>query len=168
MNAPQAAEAPSDVSEKVISRTLGMELRRVREERGWSRLHLATLLPSGIGDRTLLSYEHGTTQLTVLRFIELSRALGIAAPVLLNQTLQRAQIHLHNLVLRIDLRFLLNDRSAKFRPMHRWARNKLNEHPESIVELPPASVRELATFVGCTYPELAGWLARFLPEEVGS
>lgn len=122
-------------------------------------------LPSGIGDRTLLSYEHGTRHLTVLRFIELCRALGVAAPTLLNQALQRARIHLQNLVLQIDLKHLLNDRSEKFRPMHQWARNKLNENPDGVVELAPASVRELATFVGCTYHELATYLAKFLPEE---
>lgn len=159
------AEASSDVSEKVISRTIGEELRRTREALGWSRGRLVSLLPSGIGDRSLLSYEHGTRHLTVLRFIEICRALGVAAPMLLTQALQRAQVHLQNLGLCIDLRFLLNDRSERFRPMHRWAKNKLNENPDGVVELPPSSVRELATFVGCGYTELAGWLARFLPEE---
>ena len=85
--------------------------------------------------------------------------------MLLNQALQRARIHLQNLVLCIDLRFLLNDRNEKFRPMHQWARNKLNEHPDGVVEVPPSSVRDLATFVGCEYLELANYFARFLPEE---
>jgi transcriptional regulator with XRE-family HTH domain len=165
MNGPQVADAPGEVTEKVISRAIGEELRRAREATGWSRLQLVSRLPSGIGDRTLLSYEHGTRHLTVLRFIEICRALGFAAPTLLNQALQRARIHLQNLVLQVDLRHLLNDRNDKFRPMHQWARNKLNEFPDGVVELPPASVRELATFVGCGYDELAGYLARFLPEE---
>jgi hypothetical protein len=78
--------------------------------------------------------------------------------------LQRARIHLHNLVLQVDLRVLLNDQSDKFRPMHQWARNKLNEHPDGVAELLPASVRELATFAGCGYLELANYLARFVPE----
>jgi transcriptional regulator with XRE-family HTH domain len=164
MSAPQAVDAQSETSEKVISRAIGEELRRAREACGWSRLQLVSRLPSGIGDRTLLSYEHGTRHLTVLRFIEICRALGFAAPTLLNQALQRARIHLQNLVLQVDLRHLLNDRNERFRPMHQWARNKLNEHPDGVVELPPASVRELATFVGCGYDELAGYLARFLPE----
>lgn len=165
MSAPQVVEAPSDVSEKVISRAIGEELRRAREALGWSRGHLVSLLPSGIGDRTLLSYEHGTRHLTALRFIELCRALSVAPPTLLNQALQRARIHLQNLVLLVNLRHLLNDRNEKFRPMHQWARNKLNENPDGVVEVLPSSVRELATFVGCGYSELAGWLARFLPED---
>jgi transcriptional regulator with XRE-family HTH domain len=165
MSGLQMVDAPAEVTDKVISRAIGEELRRAREATGWSRLQLVARLPSGIGDRTLLSYEHGTRHLTALRFIEICQALGFAAPVLLNQALQRARVHLQNLVLRIDLRFLLNDRNDKFRPMHQWARNKLNEHPDGVVELPPSSVRELATFVGCTYHELAEYLARFLPEE---
>jgi transcriptional regulator with XRE-family HTH domain len=159
-------EAQSDVSEKTISRAIGEELRRAREAKGWSRGQLVALLPSGIGDRTLLSYEHGTRHLTVLRFIELCRALGVASPTLLNQALQRARIHLQNLVLQIDLRHLLNDRNEKFRPMHQWARNKLNENPDGVVELPPASIRELAAFVGCPYLDLANYLARFIPERI--
>jgi transcriptional regulator with XRE-family HTH domain len=158
-------ESRAEVSEQMISRVVGEELRRTREARGWSRAQLVANLPSGIGDRTLLSYEHGTRHLTVLRFIELCDALGVAAPTLLGQALQRARLHLQNLVLQIDLRHLLNDWSDKFRPMHQWARNKLNENPGGVVELPPSSVRELAIFVGCTYQELANYLASFIPEE---
>jgi transcriptional regulator with XRE-family HTH domain len=158
-------EPQDEDREKTISRTIGEELRRTREAKGWSRAQLVNNLPCGIGERTLLSYEHGTRHLTVLRFIELSRELGIPAPTLLNQALQRCQIHLQNLVLQIDLRHLLNDQSGRFRPMHQWARNKLNETPDGVAELPPSSVRELANFVGCTYQELATYLARFIPEE---
>jgi transcriptional regulator with XRE-family HTH domain len=165
MSTAQATEAPSDPSEKVISRAIGEELRRAREATGWSRGQVCAQLPSGIGDRTLLTYEHGTRHLTVVRLIEISRVLGVAAPSLLNQAQQRARIHLQNLNLQVNLKHLLNDMNEKFRPMHQWARNKLNEHPDGMVELPPASVRELATFVGCGYEELAGWLARFLPED---
>ncbi|MGB3437790.1 MAG: helix-turn-helix transcriptional regulator [Actinophytocola sp.] len=152
------------VTERVISRAIGEHLRRAREANGWSRGRLVALLPSGIGDRTLLSYEHGTRHLTLLRFIELSTALGVAAPTLLNQALQRAGIHLQNLVMQIDLHQLLNKRDDRFLPMIQWAHNKLIEYPGGIVELPPSSVRELATFLGCSYHELAGYLAGFIPE----
>jgi transcriptional regulator with XRE-family HTH domain len=158
-------EPQRDASEKTISRAIGEELRRAREATGWSRGQLVARLPSGIGDRTLLSYEHGTRHLTVIRLIELCRELGVAAPTLLNQALQRARIHLQNLVLQIDLQHLLNDKNEKFRPMHQWARNKLNENPDGVVELPPSSVRELATFVGCPYQDLANHLAKFIPEK---
>jgi transcriptional regulator with XRE-family HTH domain len=155
-----------DVTERVISRTLGEELRRAREAKGWTRAQMVGLLPSGIGDRTLLSYEHGTRHLSVLRLVELSHALGNSAPSLLNQALQRARVHLQNLVLQIDLRLLLTDKSDAFRPMFQWARNKLNESEDGVVELAPSSVAELADFVGCTHRELANWLAQFIPDEL--
>lgn len=158
-------EHENEVTDRTISRAIGEELRRAREEKGWSRGHLVTRLPSGIGERTLLSYEHGARQLTVLRLIEICRGLGVAPPTLLNQALQRARIHLQNLVLQIDLNDLLNDENEKFRPMFQWARNRLSENPDGLVELSPSSVRELAAFVGCTHHELATYLARFIPEK---
>ena len=98
----------------------------------------------------------------MFRFLELCRALGVAAPTLLTQALQRARLELANLVLQVDLRYLINDESAKFRPMMQWARNKLNKCPDGIAELEPSSVEELANFVGYTYRELANYLARFI------
>lgn len=158
-NPPQ--QEPPD---KMISRAIGVELRRAREARGWSRGSLVARLPSGIGDRTLLSYEHGTRALTVLRLVELSRELDVPAPILLSQALQRARLELTNLVLQVDLQAMLKHENSKFQPMVQWARNKLNEHPDGVVTLPPSSVRELATFVGHSYDELATYLATFTPE----
>lgn len=160
----EARKRQEEVTEKTLSRAIGDELRRAREATGWSRLQLVARLPSGIGDRTLLSYEHGTRHLTVLRYLELCRALGFAAPTLLTQALQRARLELANLVLQVDLRALLNDESDTYRPMVQWAKNKLNKHPDGIVELPPSSVAELADFVGYPYQDLANYLARFTPE----
>lgn len=159
-----ARQAQNKVTERTISRAIGEELRRAREAKGWSRGHLVGLLPSGIGDRTLLSYEHGTRHLTVLRFLEICRALGNPAPGLLTQALQRARVELTNLVLCVDLRALLNDKNDKFRPMVQWAKNKLNQYPGGVAELAPSSVEELAAFVGCSYWDLANYLARFIPE----
>lgn len=158
-------EPRDDVAEKAISRAIGEELRRAREANGWTRGQLVSRLPSGIGDRTLLSYEHGTRHLTVLRFIELCAVLDVSAPTLLNQGLQRARLRLQNIVLQVNLRDLLSDRNDKFRPIIPWARNKLLEYPDGVVELPPSSVRELATFIGRPYLELAGYLARFIPDD---
>lgn len=153
-----------EVSEKVLSRVVGEELRRAREACGWSRGYLVARLPSGIGDRTLLSYEHGTRHLTVLRFIELCRAMGVSAPQLLGSGLQRARVHLDNLALRVDLRALLADDTAEFRQMTVWAHNKLIEYPAGVVEIVPAGVRELAAFMGLCTRDLAAYFARFTPE----
>jgi transcriptional regulator with XRE-family HTH domain len=152
-------------TDKTISRAIGEELRRAREASGWSRLQLVARLPSGIGDRTLLSYEHGTRHLSALRLIEICHALGIDAPTLVRRALQRAHIHLENLPLQINLRALMNDKSDIYRPMMQWARNTLNEHPEGVVEVPPVAVRNLALFVGYAYHDLVNYLARFTPDD---
>jgi hypothetical protein len=153
-------------SDKVISRALGEELRRAREACGWSRLQLVSRLPSGIGDRTLLSYEHGTRHLTVIRFIEICWAMGVDSAALHSRALQRARIHVETMNLHVDLRALLLDcnNSAMFRPMVQWARNTLNENPEGIVEVQPVAVRNLALFVGCLRQDLTSYLAQFVPD----
>lgn len=166
MSAPHAVDAPGEVSDKVISRALGEELRQAREERGWSRLQLVARLPSGIGDRTLLSYEHGTRHLTALRLIEICQELSTDAPALMRRALQRAQIHLENLALQVDLRWLIKDESDTYRPMVQWARNALNEHPDGVAEVEPAVVRNLALFLGCTHEQLGRYLAGFLADDV--
>ncbi len=162
---PHAAAAQGELSDKMISRALGEELRRARESIGWSRAQLVARLPSGIGDRTLLSYEYGTRQLTAVRFIEICQAMKLDAPSLMRRALQRARIHFENLAIQVDLRALLNDEGATYRPIVQWARNKLNEHTSGVVEVEPVVVRNLALFMGCTYEQLARYLARFLVEE---
>jgi transcriptional regulator with XRE-family HTH domain len=147
-----------------VNRAVGHELRRLREARGLSRAELVRLLPSGIGDRTLLSYEHGSRQLTLLRFAELSWALGVDAPTLFARGLQRARVLVEHLTLTVDLLALLVDTRVAFRPLAQWARNTLNDHPGGIVDVEPAVVRNLARFMGCTPWELANYLARFTPD----
>jgi transcriptional regulator with XRE-family HTH domain len=152
------------VKAHAISKALGDELRRVREARGWSRGQMIARLPSGIGERTLLAYEHGLRQLTVIRLVELTETLGFPGPTLLAQALQRAEIELENLALHVDLRMVIAHRNNKFRPMIPWARNKLNKHPDGIVELTPSAVEELANFIGYTYQELANHFVKCTPE----
>lgn len=153
-----------NAADKAVAKALGDELRRTRDEHGWSRAQFVTRLPSGIGERTLLAYEHGTRQLTVIRLIELCEALEVTAPDVLTLALQRARLHLEHLALQIDLRTMLNDKNNKFRPMHQWTRNRLNETPSGIAEVSPTALRELAAFIGYPHQELANYLAIFTPE----
>src|SRR5262245_55572596 len=161
----KAVQQMIEPSDQVISRALGEELRVAREACGWSRLPLASRLPSGIGDRTLLSYEHGARHLTLIRFIEICRAMGVDSAALHGRALQRARIHVETMNLQVDVRELLRDcnTNGKFRPMVQWARNTLNEHPEGVVEIQPAVTRNLALFVGCPGQDLTSYLAQFVP-----
>jgi transcriptional regulator with XRE-family HTH domain len=149
---------------RFVSKAIGDELRRARESRDWSRAQFVTRLPSGIGERTILSYEHGARELAVLRLLELCAVLEANPSGVLNFALQRAKILLENMDLQIDLRALLDNHNPTFRPMHQWARNKMNRHPDGITTLAPTAARELADFIGCTHNELASHLARFIPD----
>jgi transcriptional regulator with XRE-family HTH domain len=162
---PNAGTPSKRATEKAIARAIGEELRRAREAKNLTRIRLVAQLPSGIGDRTLLSYEHGARHLSVIRLIEIARVVDIPAPTLLTAALQRAQTELANLTLKVDLQALLNDDNDKFRPMVQWAKNKLTKTPDGVAELPPSSIKELADFAGYTYQDLAKHLARFAPEE---
>jgi transcriptional regulator with XRE-family HTH domain len=148
----------------MVSRALGEELRSAREARGWSRQLLADRLPSGIGHRTILSYEHGSRHLTAVRFIEICGVLGFDPATLMRRALQRARINLENLTIRINLHALLVDENVLYRPMMQWARNTLNENSDGITEVEPVVVKHLAAFVGCSYLGLAKYLSRFAPD----
>lgn len=157
-------DVTDEVTSTAIARALGDELRRAREARGWSRARFVRRLPSQIGDRTLLAYEHGLRQLTVLRLLELSEGLGVPASVIVAQALQHARLYLDNLVVRVDLRELLQDSNNNYRPMFPWARNRMNDSTDGVIEVTPSGVRELAAVLGRTSQELTSYLAKFTPE----
>lgn len=123
---------------ELVAKALGAQLRQERERREWSRAQFVTHLPSGVGERTLLAYEHGLRKLTVLRLLELCYFLETEPTEFLGLALQRAMILLDNVVLQIDLRALLDDRRPKFRSMNQWARNKLNSNSDGVVNWPPS------------------------------
>jgi transcriptional regulator with XRE-family HTH domain len=149
---------------KALSRAIGEELRRAREACGLSRGQLVARLPSGIGDRTLLSYEHGTRNPTVVRFVEVAGALGVSPAVLVTLACQRARADLDNLSLWVDLRAIVADKTSAFVSLVMWAHNKLIHHPGGVVEVAPAGVEELAAVVGCSRLELVSYLTRFTPD----
>jgi hypothetical protein len=150
---------------KAIRRALGGELRRAREACGLSRVELADQLPSGIGDRTLLSYEHGTREMTFLRFLEICWVLAVDPMSVARAALQRARINLDKQSIHVDLRALSRDESITYRSMVQWARNALNEFPDGTVELEPVVVKHLALSSGCDYHGLVNHLARYIPDE---
>jgi hypothetical protein len=157
-------EVPRELLDDAITIAVGEELRCLREARHWSRLRLVEKLPSGIGDRTLLSYEHGTRQMTLLRLAELSWALDVAAPTVFSRGLQRAGLLIETLTIAVDLQALLADDRVTFRPLEQWAKNTLNDHPNGIAEVEPAVVKNLARCIGCTQRELTDHLLRFIPD----
>jgi hypothetical protein len=49
------------------------------------------------------------------------------------------------------------------RSLHQWAKNRLRDSDDGVVEVLPPGVRELAASVGHTHDDVAGHLAKFIP-----
>lgn len=154
------------VSDRVFAKFLGKEIRRAREARGWTRALLVEHLPSGIGDRTLLSYEHGIRHLTVPRFAEICRALGVAGSELLRRT-EVAAADLTRHVLTVNMRAVREDSTEGFGAVAEWARRRLLAGDGQFVRLEPATVRELAAALDLDHAALAAHLAEFSVDDGG-
>lgn len=151
-----------ELTDRGFATFLGLAVRRARESRGLTRAQLVEKLPSGIGDRTLLSYEHGIRFLSVVRFVEICRAIGVPADEVLGRASAMAD-DVRNRSLRVNLRALLRDEDDRFEAVRLWADRRLDETPVLLVE--PAALREMAAVIGVKHEVLAGYLAEFITEE---
>ncbi|SDD29891.1 helix-turn-helix domain-containing protein [Actinokineospora iranica] len=158
-------EGTMSMSEQ-LARTLGEELRRARAAAGWTRAELVAVLEDAIQTQTLSTYELGQRNCTVVRFVEICRALRVSAPELLTRALQRAAIDLENLVLQVDLRSVVEDRQAELRPLRRWARYRLDNDTTGtgIALLDFAVIKEMSAFCALSQGDMARRLAAFAPE----
>ena len=151
-----------EVSDLAFAKFLGREVRRAREARGWTRGQLVERMPSGIGDRTLLSYEHGIRFIAVVRLVEICRALGVAA----SEILRRAEVAAESLVqhtLVVNLRAVQADGRDGYAAVADWARRRAGG--SGTVRLEPATVREMAAMLGFEHRVLAAYLAEFSVDE---
>jgi transcriptional regulator with XRE-family HTH domain len=145
----------------ILGRALGHLLRSARERRGWTRATVVARMPSGIGDRTLLAYEHGIRNMSVLRFMEICHVLNEDPSAML----ARAAIHaanLHKFAVVVDMHRVCKQTEDEFRVVRTWATNRLAAEPDSLwVRLEPPVVRELAAAAGCSHRALAVYLSGF-------
>lgn len=156
--------ALSGVTDVAVTRVLGEELRRTRDALGLTRAELTQRMPSRIHPQTLATYEAGVRQCTVVRLIEICRALGVAAPDILSLSLQRAEAELYSLTLLIDLTALTRDDNDIFHQVRAWARRKLDEPGgRDVAWLEPPAVREMAFIFGLPRTDLVTYLAAFAP-----
>lgn len=146
---------------KAIARAFGEELHRLREAHGLPRRKFILGLPSGICERTLLSYEKGLRALTIARFLELCDHLHADATMVFGLAVQRSKFYRDNLTLQVDLNKVITAPRTKFRPLVPWARNRLRDTPDGIAHLTPSAIRELAAFLGQARDDLTNYLATF-------
>lgn len=152
--------ASGEVSDQGVVRLLGHEIRRTREAKGWTRLQLVKQLPSGIGDRTLLTYEHGIRHMTVARLVEVCRVLEVSATVILHRAMEKAGA-LQGLSFKVNLQELLQDQQPGFEQVRRWAAIRLRETSNAELTIAAATVREMAAVLGMTHRQLAAYLVEF-------
>lgn len=143
-------------------RTLGDELRRARKRRGWTRKDLQENLRTEISLQTLATYELGTRQCSVVRFVELCIALGEQPDELLARAHRRVYAGAEQGRVRVNLRSLADDEQPELNPFRRWASNRLHESPGSRSELflDVSALEQLAELCGLSTVDLIDRLRR--------
>lgn len=154
---------PSELTDQGFARLLGREMRLAREARGWTRARLVERLPSGIGDRTLLSYEHGVRFMTVVRFFEICRVLEVRASAILDRAIEKTG-SLPGYSFKVNLRAILRDHQEGFESVRVWAAARLEETSNPELTVASTTVREMSAVLGVAHSELAAYLVAFASE----
>lgn len=162
-NTQEEEAALNGLTDRGFARLLGREIRLAREARGWTRVQPVERLPSGIGDRTLLSYEHGIRFMTVVRLIEICRVLEVPTSLILDRAMEKAA-DLRRYSFKVNLRSILRDRQEGFEPVRSWAATRLRETTNPELTLASATVREMSAVLGVEHRELSAYLIAFTSE----
>jgi transcriptional regulator with XRE-family HTH domain len=144
-------------------RVLGDELRHARKMHGWTRRELSERLPSGISIQTLATYELGTRQCSVVRFVEICLELDETPHELLARVHQRVFGESPVGRIGIDLREVVRDDQAALQPLRMWAKGKLTEyrgHQAPEVNLDISALERMAELCGIETVELIARLRR--------
>jgi hypothetical protein len=144
-----------------LTHILGDELRQARRQLRWSRKELRGRLAHRVSLPALASYELGTRQCSVSRFVEICDALETTAPELLACALRRRASTTHADGLHVDLRPVIGDNSRKLCAFRRWAEHRLATSlgNDAGVHLAAPTVERLAELCGVTTPDLVATLA---------
>jgi transcriptional regulator with XRE-family HTH domain len=110
-------------------RVLGDEIRRLRKQRGWTRKDLNERLQSDISLQTLATYELGTRQCSVVRFVEICLALDELPHDLIARVHERVFTDTPVGRITLDLRRVVRDHQPELLPLRRWAAGRLGTDP---------------------------------------
>ena len=147
----------------IYQRVLGDEIRRLRKQRGWTRKDLNDRLQSDISLQTLATYELGTRQVSVVRLVEICRALDALPHDLLARVHERVFADTPVGRIRVDLRKVVRDPTPELLPLRRWARGRLSEEGGTLsaeVHLDIAALERLAELCGVETIDLIARLRR--------
>src|SRR2546430_8078839 len=155
-------------TDQMIARAVGEELKRARNTAGWTRDEVVERIHSEIQPRTIATYEHGTRQCTIARFVEICGCLGVAASDVLDLAQQRAEMHLQTIGIQVDLNSVVSDVETELEQLRHWASNRIAADPNGsgVAYLTAPVVQEMATFFDLTRSELIRHLLKFTPDSV--
>jgi transcriptional regulator with XRE-family HTH domain len=133
-------------------RLLGIQLRELREQRGWTRDEMLRATGLDMAQQTLATYELGTRVMSVPRLFELADALGVLPQELI------ARVHLRLYpdnadVVTVDLRCLAREQRPELASARAWAAAELKHlhlrpgHP-SLMSLSADAIAQLAGLCG--------------------
>ena len=144
-------------------KALGEELRELRNRWGWTRKELGEQLDSEISLQTLATYELGTRHCSVVRLVELCRAMDEQPHELLRRVHHRI-FPSSTGQLRVSLGALSTLEDAELTPLRRWAEEKL-QHSDpratgetDTVRLDTHALDSLAELCGVVVERLRGRL----------
>ncbi|SDD73212.1 helix-turn-helix domain-containing protein [Actinokineospora iranica] len=151
-------------------RILGDEIRRLRKQRGWTRKELNGRLQSDISLQTLATYELGTRQCSVVRFVEICVALDALPHDLMARVHDRAFAGTSIGRVRVNLHRAVRDPRPELLPLRRWAAERLLEHdPQqgpADVHLDIAALEQLAALCGMETIDLISRLRELAGSEL--
>ncbi|WP_026316700.1 helix-turn-helix domain-containing protein [Actinokineospora enzanensis] len=127
-------------------KVLGDEIRKLRKQRGWTRKELNSKLQSDISLQTLATYELGTRQCSVVRFVEICVALDALPHDLMARVHDRVFADTPIGRVRVDLKRAVADTRPELLPLRRWAAELLTGQEE--VHLDKVALDRLAELCG--------------------
>lgn len=145
----------------IYQRVLGDEIRQLRKKRGLTRKQLNHRLQSEISLQTLATYELGTRQCSVVRFVEICVALDEQPNELIARVHQRVFAGSRRGPIRLDLSQVVRDDHQELLPLRRWARGRLDHYPNPAgaeVHLDFAALEHMAELCGLDTVELISLL----------
>lgn len=157
---------PNIVTDGSVNRAIGDELRRVRDDLGWTRSMVIERMSSDISVQALANYEHGLRPCTLPRLVELCEALEVPTPALVALALQRISVEPDADSLQIDLRAVIATEDTPYPTLRVWAQNRLKSNPggTGVARLERAAIEEMATIFDLSVGEFLRYLRRFIPE----
>ena len=124
-------------------RFLGAELRRIRRERGWTRVEAVDRIRVATGvvlsRQTLAAYEHGTRSCSITRLCQICAALDVDVRSVVSAMEARAKHWRESGApdtagVVVDLDLLTAASASQLRPVRRWARSMVDSGQFQVVD----------------------------------